>query len=145
MIYQILFKVTYRSFYIKEACPNYGQECTMFSRMIHSLTFKEHSCTKVSESSLLIPQFDRSRNSSFLFHKLDFQECHVFSIISFPIHIAGQNFQEHRGTPMLVFAIVCSTWYLLISPKQPLQKPGTRWKPVDASAVFFFRGNFTRR
>lgn len=97
MIYQILFKVTYRSFYIKEACPNYGQECTMFSRMIHSLTFKEHSCTKVSESSLLIPQFDRSRNSSFLFHKLDFQECHVFSIISFPIHIAGQNFQEHRG------------------------------------------------
>lgn len=92
MIYQILFKVTYRSFYIKEACPNYGQECTMFSRMIHSLTFKEHLCTKVSESSLLIPQFDRSRNSSFLFHKLDFQECHVFSIISFPIHIAGQNF-----------------------------------------------------
>lgn len=92
MIYQILFKVTYRSFYIKEACPNYGQECTMFSRMIHSLTFKEHSCTKVSESSLLIPQFDRSRNSSFLFHKLDFQECHVFSIISFPIHIARQNF-----------------------------------------------------
>lgn len=92
MIYRILFKVTYRSFYIKEACPNYGQECTMFSRMIHSLTFKEHSCTKVSESSLLIPQFDRSRNSSFLFHKLDFQECHVFSIISFPIHIAGQNF-----------------------------------------------------